>query len=753
MRSVLALIRKDLKGYFDQPTGYILLVIFVGVISYLFFYVTQFNTARETSLRDLFTLLPWMLGVFVPASTMRLLAEEQRDGTLEILLTQPIRGWVVLLTKYVSGLIFVGLMIVATLGIPIAISTAGNLDWGAVAAQYVGSMFLAAAFVSVGLFTSSLTRNQIVAFIVGLFINVGLMIIGLDAVALTLPSRVATLLEALSPVTHFSSIARGVITLRDILYFIALVSTFLSATFLMVRGRTLSHAVPQYRNLQLGVAGLIVFSLLVGWFGNDIGGRLDLTEEKVFTLTDGTSDIVSSLDDLLVVEIFQSQDPPVELGLVSRDVKDFLDDFEASSDGNVKIVNRYPGDPNSEDTRRAEHFGIQAQQFNTRTQGEFQVKTGYLGISMTYLNRREVVPAIRTMDGFEYRLATQVYSMVQEEVNRRSVAFLTGSGQTSPSNGMSFFANVLSQQYDVFEIDASEGNAPDFSGIDVLVIAGSNQVVSAEVRQGIDAYIRGGGKAMMLVDPILVDQSSLQTAPNQHSMADFLEGYGVIVEDNLVFDIRSSQTVPFGSVLLPYYYWIRVPTVDSKVAGDAQEALMPWTSSLGFVPDSAGGAEFIPLLATTNFGGVDYELGSVGPNAPQIQVGNLTPEQLFNVDVGFALEGPARADGEPYRLVVMGDSQWLSDGYIQTIESLNYPGQNNLFLGLNLVDWLSQEQVLADIRSKVVSSRPLLYEPGIHQNAVQYGNIAGIPLILIAIGAIRFARRRSASSRTYGREK
>jgi ABC-type uncharacterized transport system involved in gliding motility auxiliary subunit len=101
----------------------------------------------------------------------------------------------------------------------------------------------------------------------------------------------------------------------------------------------------------------------------------------------------------------------------------------------------------------------------------------------------------------------------------------------------------------------------------------------------------------------------------------------------------------------------------------------------------------------------------------------------------------------------MGDSQWLSDGYIQTIESLNYPGQNNLFLGLNLVDWLSQEQVLADIRSKVVSSRPLLYEPGIHQNAVQYGNIAGIPLILIAIGAIRFARRRSASSRTYGREK
>ncbi len=201
MGSFFALIRKDLKGYFDQPTGYILLIIFAGVISYTFFFVTPFNTTKEASVRDLFTLLPWMLGVFVPASTMRLFAEEQRDGTLEILLTQPIHGWVVLLTKFLSGLIFVNLMIITTLGIPIALSTAGNLDFGAIAAQYVGSFFLAAAFVAIGLFTSSLTRNQIVAFIVGLFINMGLMIIGLDIVSVTLASRVATLLETLSPVT------------------------------------------------------------------------------------------------------------------------------------------------------------------------------------------------------------------------------------------------------------------------------------------------------------------------------------------------------------------------------------------------------------------------------------------------------------------------------------------------------------------------------------------------------------------------
>jgi ABC-type transport system involved in cytochrome c biogenesis permease component len=107
MRSFNALLRKDLKSYFAQPTGYVLLVIFVGVVSYLFFFVSAFRTNEEASIRELFSVqslftLPWLLVIFIPASTMRLLAEEQRDGTLEILLTQPVQTWSVLLAKFVA---------------------------------------------------------------------------------------------------------------------------------------------------------------------------------------------------------------------------------------------------------------------------------------------------------------------------------------------------------------------------------------------------------------------------------------------------------------------------------------------------------------------------------------------------------------------------------------------------------------------------------------------------------------------------
>ena len=129
MRTFAALVRKDLKGYFDQPTGFILLVIFVSIASYMYFRTALIT--QEASMRPLFTLLPWVLAVFVPAATMRLVAEEQRDGTLEILLTQPLRTWTVLLAKFLAGLLFVGAGIAATISIPLSLQTAGDFRrWG-----------------------------------------------------------------------------------------------------------------------------------------------------------------------------------------------------------------------------------------------------------------------------------------------------------------------------------------------------------------------------------------------------------------------------------------------------------------------------------------------------------------------------------------------------------------------------------------------------------------------------------------------
>ena len=751
--SLLALIRKDLKGYFDQPIGYLILVIFVGVASYLFFFVSQFNTTSEASVRELFALLPWLLAVFVPAATMRLVAEEQRDGTLEILLTQPIRGWIVPLAKFLSAFIFVGIAILATLGIPIALDRIGDIDWGAAAAQYIGALFLAASFVSIGLFTSSITRNQIVAFILGLFLIAVLMLWGLDEVAESLPDRVSGLLRNISPVTHFESISRGVINVRDVLYFVALVATFLSATFLMIRAKTLSHETPQYRNLQLGVAGLIVLSLLVGWFGSAIGGRMDLTEDKLFTLSASTRDIVSGLDDIMTVTLYQSKDPPINISLATRDVSDFLDDFAAGSD-EVKIVRRYPDAEGNEKERKAaaeaQLAGIPGVPYNIRGQSEIGVKIGYLGLDITYADRRDRIPHVDSIDGFEYRLAALVNKMIQRE--RKTVAFLTGHGEKRLDAELQTLASLLAQQYRILEADASDGATLDLTGVDVLIIPGPTRQVPEAVQASLHGYLDRGGKAMVLIDSVLIDFGNLAAIPNQDSFAEFVTRYGVIVENDLVFDLRSHETLSFntqgGSVLLPYPYWVRVPTVDEKVTGGVQSAVLPWASTVGISKSQVGRVEIITLLETTEFAAIDFNYGNVSPNTPVFN--RVTQQNFVQSVLGVAVAAPANrtsSDGGPgsFRLVVLGDSDWLTEGVVGR-------AQENLALGLNLVDWLAQEDALADLRAKVVSSRTLLFDSSSDRNIVRYANIVGVPLAFVVIGLFRFIRRRRMIVRVPGRE-
>ncbi len=747
---LLALIKKDIKGYFDQPAAYILIVPFVAVLSYVLF--SQALLTSEASLRPLFTVefeiqnpsLPWLLALFVPAATMRLIAEENRDGTLELLLTHPIRGWIVLLSKFISGFVFVAFAILATIGIPIAVNTAGNLDIGAAIGQYASSLFLAAAFVAIGLFTSSLTRNQIVAFIVGLLLTMLLMVMGLDIVAVTLPGRVASLLHDLSPVTHFSSIARGVIHLRDVLYFIALVSTFLSATFLIVRGRTLSHQSSQYRNLQLGTIGLIVFSVLIGWSGNSIGGRLDLTEDKLFTMSPATADILNELDDVLTLELFYSEEPPIQLAPTSRDVGDFLVDFAAGSDGRVKLVSRLPqGD--EDDARRAQNAGVPPVQFNVQSQGELQIKTGFLGLAITYIDQREVIPFISSFDGFEYRLATLANKMLEEE--KKSVGFLTGHGEGGLAQGYQAFGGLLGDAYEVSDLDGSETSITDFSALDVVIIGGPTLSIPDETAEALRQYISSGGKALIMIEAVLVDQQRGMVAThNRNSFAYFPAEFGVEVSDDLVFDLQSNETLSFGtqvgSVFLPYPFWMRVPVIDEKVAGNVESALLTWASSLGIVESSRGRIEVVPILETTEFAAIDFDYGDISPNAPIFQ--QIGPDNLVQslMAVAIAEKSPA-AGREAYRIVVVGDSQWLSDGVIQRSEE-------NAALALNLVDWLAQEDKLAAVRSKVVSSRDLLFSSDTHQNIARWANIGGVPLFVVAIGLFRSGRRRRVGFTLYG---
>ena len=765
MRSLVSLVRKDLKGYFDQPTGYILLVIFVGVASYLFFFQAPLSS-QEASVRPLFeSIMPWMLAVFVAAATMRLVAEEQRDGTLEILLTQPIRGWTVLIAKFLSGLIFVGVGILFTIGAPLALATAGDLDIGAVIAQYVGTFFLTASFVAIGLFSSSLTRNQIVAFIVSLTVILILLFGGLTFVSVALPSRLAVLVQDLSPVTHFSIMARGVIDLRDILYFVALVSAFLFGMYLMIRGKSVSHRSPLYRNLQLGVGGLVIMSLLVGWFGRSIEGRWDLTEQKLFTLSPATEELLADLDDVVTIKLFESRDPPVQIAPTTRDVRDFVDDLAAKSDGKVRVVKIF-ADESEETELEAEQSFVPPVPFNIETQGELGIKVGYLGMGFTYANQQEPIPFVDSLDGLEYRVASTIYRVTQKE--QRNVAVLFGHGEKRRDAMLQSFRNWLERNHAVTEIsDRQGGGLGPLHGqfVDVLVIAGPTEFMDEIVKDDIDTYLANGGKALILIDPVNVDPRRGTAEPNEFSMADYLEQYGVKARRNVVFDLESNETVTFqgrfGPVSLPFPYWVSVPTVENQISGGGGASVVfPWSSSLELIEptNKTVDREVTPLLETSENAGLDYDYRDITPQSARLE--GVSEDELGRRLLAVALTGTRCQPGlvtcdkdldRPFRLIIAAESDWISESMVN-----QYP--QHLALGSNWIDWLMQEDALATIRSKGTSRRPLTFGNDVisanaHVNLVRYSNVVGVPAIFILLGLVRYFMRRNTTRKVYTRDR
>ncbi len=229
MQQAIHIFRKEFRAYFVSPIAYIVIAIFLLVTGWFFF--ATFFLYNQATLRSFFSMLPIIFAFVVPAITMRLFSEELNVGSYEILLTLPVTFRDVILGKFLAGVAFLAAMLIPTFAYPITVSFLGQLDWGPVVGGYIGAVLLGAAFSAVGLFASSLTRNQIIAFIVGMAICFSLTLI--DKMLFFLPRSLLGFLEYLGADFHFQNISRGIIDSRDILY-------FLSVSFLGLYGAHLS---------------------------------------------------------------------------------------------------------------------------------------------------------------------------------------------------------------------------------------------------------------------------------------------------------------------------------------------------------------------------------------------------------------------------------------------------------------------------------------------------------------------------------
>lgn len=757
MTAIWTIARRELKSLFDHPMGYILLVVFVGLNNFLFF--SQAYQIGLAELRPMLGLFPWLFLFFIPAVTMRALAEDLRSGTIEVVLAQPITELELLIGKYLGQVLFIWIALGLTLAIPLGLGLGADLHVGVIFAQYCGAALFAAGFAAIGVWASSLSNTQITAFIVGVAVMFLFVFVGLDMLVTGLPPMLATVGANLGVLAHFENISRGVIDLRDVVYFVTLAAVFLVLAYGVLIGRKLAPKGDALKRLRLGTAVLVVTLVVVNLFGRHIGGRLDFTPGNVYTLSRATKNIVSNVPDIVTIKLFVSRELPPQIALLKRDIDDLLSDIRAAGGGNVRVTELDPAE-DEEIASEARSLGIRPAQFNVVGQDQLTVQEGYMGLAVQYADETETIPLIRRTDDLEYRIVSYILSLTRETepvIGLVAEAGMSIPGQPSQGPTYNTIRGALNEMYEVRNVDlATQVLNPGEIG--ALILAGSPAMVADSVADKLQEYLQGGGSALVMASGMELSPQMQQpfAGPTPVAWNSVLEPYGVSIETNMVYDLLANERVSvpanFGRIFVSYPLWLRALSTKATTLNQELESLfLPWTSEV----DTTGAApgSVTPLFVTSEAAGVEEGQAYVDPRRefPQTDLAQRLVGVLVNpVEGGSAAEAESGADDEGDatdstprgRLVVVGNGDLATDQWVR-----NAP-QNVTFV-LNAVDWLVQDEGLIAIRSKDRSPPPLVFESAALRDFVRYGNVFGIPLLIVLAAVFRLLNRRQKMRRQY----
>ena len=241
MSQFLPLFKREFLGYFRSPVAYVFIVIFLLAAVGSTFFIGSLYETNQASLEPFFSFLPWLYLVFVPAVGMRLWAEERRSGTVELLFTLPVTMGEAVLAKFIAGWAFLAVTLALTFPLILTVNYLGDPDNGVLFAGYLGSVLMAGAFLSVACFTSALTKNQVISFILGVMICFAMVLVGwgvfTDILASAFPASVIDLISQLGFITHFQSVSRGLIDSRDLIYFVSAIAFGLTLNVIVLNAK------------------------------------------------------------------------------------------------------------------------------------------------------------------------------------------------------------------------------------------------------------------------------------------------------------------------------------------------------------------------------------------------------------------------------------------------------------------------------------------------------------------------------------
>lgn len=561
-----AIFNKEVRQFLNSLIAYVVIGVFLTGIGLLtwFFPETSVLNYGYADLETLFSMGPFVFMFLIPAITMRMLAEEKKTGTIELLLTRPLSDTQIILGKYLAAFALVLFAVIPTLiyyysvyqlGNPI-----GNLDTPGIVGSYIGLVLLGGVFTSIGLLASSLSENQIISFILAVFLCFALFT-GVSSVSGLFSGDTALYIEEMSLSYHYDALSRGLIDTRNLLFFLSTSVVMLLITKLKLSARMMSFKPQRVKSWGQFGAGIAIL-LIINVIGANYFERFDLTEEKRYTLRESTKKMLAEVNQPVHVELLLGSNLPTAFQRLQKTILETIEEFSIYSGAQVTFSVNDPGEANTEAERNKNYEwrksqGLSPTRIFTNEDGRDIQKLIFPYAIINYGGRAAGILLLKgdqgapsevklnqSIEGIEFELAVGIQRLTA--ANRKRVGILNGHGELDSLNIQGFVADMI-QFYDLQRLDLSKET--EIRNFDAVIVAKPQTAFTREEKYKIDQYIMKGGKMLFLIDALSVDmtkaggQGTFGLAPDLN-LDDMFFRYGVRFEKNYVLDIQRFGRYP-----------------------------------------------------------------------------------------------------------------------------------------------------------------------------------------------------------------
>ncbi len=741
---ILSIVKRDLRRYFNNPTGYVFITVFIFLSAAAAFWQQRFFLNNLANLDQLNAMLPLLLVFFIPALTMGIWANEKKQGTDELLLTLPATDLEIVLGKYLAVLGIYTASLVLSLSHVLVLFWLGSPDLGLMFGNFLGYWLLGGALISVGMLASLLTANVTIGFIAGAVFCALIVFIGTAASVLSTGLR--DLLLALGVTIHFEDFSRGIVSFSGILYFVSLAGIMLYANVILISRRHWPLEADGYKmwvHHTIRAAALVIAIISLTTILGRMSVRLDVTAEQLHSLSRETSMMLKELpeDRPVLLQAYVSKEVPQSFVQTRSNLIGFLKEIDAEAGNKVQVL-IHDTEPFTEEARDArEKFGIAPQEVPDLAGGGTSFSQIFMGVAATSGAEEQVIPFFDRGLPVEYELVRSIRVVTKTArkkigiINTEAKLFGGFDFQTMRSSPAWALVDELKKQYEVEQISAATPIEEELDGIMVALPS----LLPQEEMDNLLAYIEQGNPTLLVIDPLPViniglspsEEAGANTNPFQRNQGPPPKPKGNIQEFMNTIGIAWNSSQIIWDVYNPHPDIAQIPPeiIFVGMGNENPEAFNPENMA------SSGLQELVLLYpgSIRRASGSDYDFQPLiksGYNSGSLNYRQMVQRSFFGVQMvtrglrripnsadyilaahvkGESAAGDSLAEPKRVNVAVIADLDFISEQFFELrkrgFENLNF---DNVTFFLNCMDYLIGDESFVELRKRRVRHRTLV---------------------------------------------